>query len=103
MALGQIQLVVIAFPGNRFNGEIRNEIQKLVDQDIVNIVDAMFITKDGEGNVAIVELEEMTVVEIAAMLDIPPGTASSRLRRGREQFQQAVARIKATQAQRRSP
>jgi len=49
------------------------------------------------------ELEEMTVVEIAAMLDIPPGTASSRLRRGREQFQQAVARIRATQAQRRSP
>lgn len=49
------------------------------------------------------ELEEMTVVEIASMLEIPLGTASSRLRRGREQFHQAVARIKAAQAQRRSP
>ena len=60
MALGQIQLVVLAFPENRFNGEIRNEIQDLVDKEIVSIVDAMFITKDADGNVAIVELEEMT-------------------------------------------
>ncbi len=49
------------------------------------------------------ELEELTVVEIAAMLGIPSGTASSRLRRGREMFQQAVARVKAAQPQRRQP
>lgn len=49
------------------------------------------------------ELEEMTVVEIAAMLGIPGGTASSRLRRGREMFQQAVARVRAQQGQRRQP
>ena len=49
------------------------------------------------------ELEELTVVEIAAILGIPSGTASSRLRRGREMFQQAVARVKAAQPQRRQP
>jgi RNA polymerase sigma-70 factor (ECF subfamily) len=48
------------------------------------------------------ELEEMTVVQIAAMLGIPTGTAASRLRRGRELFQQAVARVR-TQAPRRQP
>jgi RNA polymerase sigma-70 factor, ECF subfamily len=48
------------------------------------------------------ELEEMTVVEIAAMLGIPSGTAASRLRRGRELFQQTVARVRAN-AQRRQP
>jgi RNA polymerase sigma-70 factor (ECF subfamily) len=36
------------------------------------------------------ELEGMTSVEIAAMLSIPVGTVSSRLRRAREQFQEAV-------------
>ena len=48
------------------------------------------------------ELEEMTVVEIAAILGLPPGTAASRLRRGRELFQQTVARVRAN-ATRRQP
>jgi RNA polymerase sigma-70 factor (ECF subfamily) len=48
------------------------------------------------------ELEELTVVQIAAMLGLPAGTAASRLRRGRELFHQAVARVK-MQAQRRIP
>ena len=48
------------------------------------------------------ELEEMTVVEIAAMIGSPTGTAASRLRRGRELFQQTVARVRG-QAPRRQP
>ena len=43
------------------------------------------------------ELEEMTLSEIAAILAIPPGTAASRLRRGRELFQSAIARIRVRQ------
>lgn len=41
------------------------------------------------------ELEEMTLAEVAALLDIPSGTAASRLRRGREHFQAEVTRLKA--------
>ena len=33
------------------------------------------------------ELEELTMAEIAATLDLPPGTVASRLRRAREQFE----------------
>jgi len=39
------------------------------------------------------ELEEMTMAEIATTLELPPGTVASRLRRGREAFQTAVARL----------
>ena len=39
------------------------------------------------------ELEEMSTPEIAALLEIPPGTAASRLRRAREAFDRLVARI----------
>ena len=39
------------------------------------------------------ELEGLTSVEIAAMLAIPVGTVSSRLRRAREQFQAEVERM----------
>lgn len=43
------------------------------------------------------ELEEMTLSEIATLLGIPPGTAASRLRRGRELFQSAVVRLRLRQ------
>lgn len=39
------------------------------------------------------ELEELTVPMIASALAIPPGTAASRLRRGREIFQTEVAKL----------
>lgn len=41
------------------------------------------------------ELEEMTQAEIAGLLDLPQGTVASRLRRGREAFEAAIARLKA--------
>lgn len=41
------------------------------------------------------ELEEFTTPEIAAMLEIPLGTAASRLRRGRERFRELVSRLSA--------
>jgi len=44
------------------------------------------------------ELEEMTQAQIAALLDLPQGTVASRLRRGREEFQAAIARMKARMA-----
>lgn len=39
------------------------------------------------------ELEGLTSIEIAELLSIPVGTAASRLRRGREEFQLAVTRL----------
>ena len=41
------------------------------------------------------ELEQMTMIEIAAVTETPPGTVASRIRRGREQFQQAATRFQA--------
>lgn len=40
------------------------------------------------------ELEEMTLVEISAVLGIPLGTATSRLRRAREQFRTVAAQLR---------
>jgi len=39
------------------------------------------------------ELEELSIDEIAALLELPRGTASSRLRRAREVFHQRTARL----------
>jgi len=37
------------------------------------------------------ELEELTMAEIAATLELPPGTVASRLRRARDQFEALAA------------
>lgn len=44
------------------------------------------------------ELEQMTAPDIATLLDIPVGTATSRLRRARESVQVEVRRIRAREA-----
>jgi RNA polymerase sigma-70 factor (ECF subfamily) len=41
------------------------------------------------------ELEEKSTQEIARLLEIPLGTVASRLRRARDAFRQAVARLRA--------
>jgi RNA polymerase sigma-70 factor (ECF subfamily) len=48
------------------------------------------------------EFEDLTVPEIAQMLEIPVGTAASRLRRAREHFKVELRRVEAL-AQRSSP
>jgi RNA polymerase sigma-70 factor (ECF subfamily) len=41
------------------------------------------------------ELEELSTPEIAELCELPLGTAASRLRRAREDFEQRVARLEA--------
>ena len=48
------------------------------------------------------ELEEMTMMEIATLSDIPPGTVASRLRRARHVFQKAVQKLTARRPARRN-
>ena len=57
MTLGPLEYTVIGFAGNRFNGEITKEIQKVVEKRIIRIVDLVFITKDIDGGVTVVELD----------------------------------------------
>ncbi|MCB1246218.1 MAG: DUF1269 domain-containing protein [Acidimicrobiia bacterium] len=66
--LGPIEVLVIGFPGNRFTGGILPELERLVDNDIIAIVDALFITKDDDGDVEFVEFAELDANEDAAAM-----------------------------------
>ena len=57
MTLGPLEYSVLGFEGNRFNGEIAKELQKVVERRIIRIVDAVFITKDIDGVVTVVEID----------------------------------------------
>jgi hypothetical protein len=58
MPLGPVEYILIAFPGNRFNGQIVPALRELVDTGLIHIIDLLFIKKDAEGNLLIVELED---------------------------------------------
>ena len=57
--IGPVDYAVIAFPGNQFNGEIVPALADLVDGGTVRIIDAVFVSKDENGDVAALELAEL--------------------------------------------
>jgi hypothetical protein len=68
MAIGPIEYIVVGFPGNQFNGEIAPALADLVDSDTIRILDLVFISKDGEGDVTAFEYDELE--ELAAFGDL---------------------------------
>ncbi len=59
MSLGPIELFVFGFPGNQFSGEVAPALADLVESGTSRIVDLLFMTKDADGTVAAVEVDEL--------------------------------------------
>ena len=68
MTIGPVSYTVIAFPGNRFNGNIAPEVAKLVANGTVRILDLVFVAKDEQGDTISLEFDQMD--ELAAFNDI---------------------------------
>jgi len=58
MSIGPVEYIAIAFPGNKFSGEIIPAIKALQDSGTIKVIDLVIITKDNDGNVGAVELNE---------------------------------------------
>jgi len=56
MTLGPLEYLVIGFDGDRFDGSIAREIEKVVDKGIIRLVDVVFITREANGDSAMIEL-----------------------------------------------
>jgi hypothetical protein len=59
MSVGPVEYMIVAFPGNRFKGEIIPELQNLVDAGTINVIDLAFVIKDAEGNMAALEAGDL--------------------------------------------
>jgi len=68
MALGPIEVLLVGFPGNQFKGEIIPEIQRLINDDIISLIDALLLRKDDNGEVIFSEFDEEGGNEDAARL-----------------------------------
>ena len=59
MSLGPIELLVVKFPGNRFRGEIIPALKELVEGRIIRIVDILFVHKDADGRLTVLEINDL--------------------------------------------
>jgi len=57
--IGPVEYMIVAFPGNRFTGEIAPALSKLVESNTIRIIDLAFVAKDADGNVAAFELSDI--------------------------------------------
>ena len=65
--MGPIDYLLVEWPSKQPEGEIAPYLVDLVDRGLIRILDLAFITKDAEGNVAFLDIEEVggEVVELA--------------------------------------
>ena len=57
--LGPVEILVVGFPGNQFNGEVAPALGELVASGLVRVIDLVFVTKDADGDVVGIELSDL--------------------------------------------
>ena len=58
-SMGPIQMTSLAFPGNRFKGEILPELEQLKKEGVVRIIDLLLVRKDELGNVMVTTASDL--------------------------------------------
>jgi uncharacterized protein DUF6325 len=53
---GPVDVLMLKFPGNQFQGEIVPALRDLVVRDLVRVIDLLFVYKDTDGKVGSIEL-----------------------------------------------
>jgi hypothetical protein len=57
VTIGPLEYVVVGFAGNRFDGSIAHEIEKVVEKKVIRLVDVAFVGKDAAGNALVIEVD----------------------------------------------
>ena len=55
--LGPLEYIVIGFVGNKFDGSIAREVERVVENGTIRLIDIVFVGKDADGNTVILELD----------------------------------------------
>ena len=60
MTIGPVQLVVLGFPDPDFHGTIIAELERLRENDIVRVIDALAVHKDPDGGIEVAQLSNIS-------------------------------------------
>jgi uncharacterized membrane protein len=63
MAIGPVQLLVVAFDEPKFTGAIVQELNRLRDNDLIRLLDVLVVQKDLDGLVTAAQASDLSVGE----------------------------------------
>jgi len=59
MSYGPVELVVLRFEGTDFSGEVLREIQRVVDAEVITVIDILLAVRLGNDPVRVLEVQEL--------------------------------------------
>lgn len=63
LTLGPVQMLVVGFDTDQFTGEIREELKRLKDNDIVRVIDLLAVRKNEDGEVEALQQSDLNQEE----------------------------------------
>ena len=63
--LGPVDYLVVEFPAghSNFTGEMAKELGRLVESDIIRVLDILILTKDADGAIDAIEIDDLDAVD----------------------------------------
>lgn len=81
MTFGPVELLIMEFPGNHFTGEITPALVELVRNDTIRIIDLLFVHKDANGDVLVLEINDLDDEDFGVFGDAVPDELTCLLTR----------------------
>ena len=70
---GPVEYLVVGFPDGNVSDDIGPELAKLVDNQVIRILDLVFLSKDDAGDVTVTEFDELDQVASFTGIDAEVG------------------------------
>jgi uncharacterized membrane protein len=70
MAIGPVQMLVLGFAEPSFTGKIAAELDRLRENDLVKIVDALVVSKDENGAITALQVSDLSPDEATEMGEV---------------------------------
>jgi Family of unknown function (DUF6325) len=70
---GPVEYLVVGFPDGNVSDDLAPELAKLVDNQVIRILDLVFLSKDGAGDVTVTEFDELDQVASFTGIDAEVG------------------------------
>jgi len=60
LTLGPVQMLIVGFEGDNFDGSIMAELDRLKEHDIVRLIDLLFVKKNEDGELEIAQRTDLS-------------------------------------------